>query len=86
MSGLSMKEMRVMDDSQIGKMIYDSLTKTDQIKIKDSFHDLDLKGIKVELGKLYREAYYNDEDEDDDVENEDFQIFAGYLLDDDDDE
>jgi len=81
MSGLSMNEMRAMDDRQIGKKIYDSLSKKDQIRLEIKFNHQSLEQILLELGKLYRDAAEVAE-LDDDVEYEDFQIFAGFLLED----
>jgi hypothetical protein len=83
MSGLSMNEMRVMDDRQIGKRIYDSLSKTDQRLLEIKFNPLSLEQLILRLGELYREGA-EEAELDDDVEYEDFQIFAGYFLDDED--
>ncbi len=83
MSGLSMNEMRAMDDHQIGKRIYDSLSKTDQILLGIEFNPLSLEQTILRLGELYREAA-GEVEMDDDVEYEDLQIFAGFFLDDED--
>ncbi|MFJ9304726.1 hypothetical protein [Bacillus toyonensis] len=83
MSGLSMNEMRAMDDHQIGKRIYDSLSKTDQILLGIEFNPLSLEQTILRLGELYREAA-EEVEMDDDVEYEDLQIFAGFFLDDED--
>jgi hypothetical protein len=79
-----MTEMRVMDDGQIGKLIYDSLSKTDQILLEIEFNPLSLKQTIWRLGELYREAAEELEMDDDDVEFEDLQIFASFFLDDED--
>ncbi|UOE53510.1 hypothetical protein [Cytobacillus oceanisediminis] len=84
MSGLSMNEMRAMDDRQIGKRIYDSLSKNDQILLEIKFNPQSLEQLILELGELYREAAKEVEMDDDDVEYEDLQIFAGFLLEDED--
>jgi hypothetical protein len=83
MSGLSMNEMRAMDDRQLGERIYDSLSKTDQILLEINFNPLSLEQTILSLGELYREAA-EEAEMDDDVEHEDFQIFAGFFLDDED--
>jgi hypothetical protein len=84
MSGLSMNEMRAMDDRQIGERIYDSLSKNDQILLEIKFNPQSLEQLILELGELYREAAKEVEMDDDDVEYEDLQIFAGFLLEDED--
>ncbi|MDT9025095.1 hypothetical protein [Rossellomorea yichunensis] len=84
MSGLSMIEMKAMDDHQIGKRIYDSLSKTDQLRLEIEFNPLGLEQTILKLGELYREAAEDLAMDDDDVKFEDFQIFAEYFLDDED--
>lgn len=80
---LSMNEMRAMDDRQIGKKIYDSLSKKDQRRLENKFNHLSPEQPILELGELYREAA-EEAELDDHVEYEDFQIFAGYFLEDED--
>jgi hypothetical protein len=84
MSGLSMNEMRAMDDRQIGKGIYDSVSKKDQILLEIEFNHISLDQLFLELGGLYRQGAEEAEMDDDDMEYEDFQIFAGYFLEDED--
>lgn len=85
MSGLSMNEMKAMDDCQIGKRIYDALSKKDQILLEINFNSLSLEQTLLKLGGLYRETAEEAKmDNEDDVENENFQIFAGFFLEDDD--
>jgi hypothetical protein len=80
---LSMNEIRALDNHQIGQKIYDSLSKKDQIRLESKFYNQSLDQITLELGELYREAAELVE-LDDDVEHEDFQVFAGFLLEDED--
>lgn len=83
MSGLSMNEMKVLDNRQLGKRIYDALSRTDQIRLEINFNPRSLEQIILELGELYRESA-EDIELDDDVKHEDLQIFAGFFLDDED--
>ncbi|WRP07366.1 hypothetical protein U9J35_04140 [Rossellomorea aquimaris] len=80
---LSMNEMRALDDRQIGQKIYDSLSKEDQKRIEIKFNYQSLDQIHLELGELYRETA-EEVELDDDVGHEDFQVFAGFLLEDED--
>ncbi|WP_077358972.1 hypothetical protein [Virgibacillus halodenitrificans] len=78
---LSMNEMKAMDDRQIGKKIYDSISKKDQRLLEIKFNHQNLEQLILELGGLYREAA-EEAELDGDVGYEDFQIFVGFFLED----
>lgn len=80
---LSMNEMRALDDRKIGKKIYDSLSKKDQRLLENKFNHQNPEQLILELGELYREVA-EEAELDADVGYEDFQIFAGYFLEDED--